>query len=138
MTAMGIAAGFGRHHQRWLIGLWAILILICGAHQGDAADQPPPAPSSSDQPASTSATPTTPSEPASATPKLPKFYVPSTEPQDASQTTSDPVFTTFLWFGFTYIIPEGFDHILFVVGLFLLSPKLKLSLSALVDVYVMP
>lgn len=31
----------------------------------------------------------------------------------------------FLWLGFTHIIPYGFDHILFVLSLYLLSPKLK-------------
>lgn len=33
--------------------------------------------------------------------------------------------TSFLRIGFAHIVPDGFDHILFVVGLFLLSPKLK-------------
>jgi hydrogenase/urease accessory protein HupE len=32
---------------------------------------------------------------------------------------------TYLLLGFTHIIPHGFDHILFVLGLFLLSTKLK-------------
>ncbi|MEO8734890.1 MAG: HupE/UreJ family protein, partial [Flavobacteriales bacterium] len=31
----------------------------------------------------------------------------------------------FLWLGFTHILPYGFDHILFVLSLYLLSPKLK-------------
>mgnify|MGYP003513214374 FL=1 len=31
----------------------------------------------------------------------------------------------YLQLGFTHIVPLGFDHILFVLGLFLLSPKLK-------------
>jgi hypothetical protein len=35
----------------------------------------------------------------------------------------------YLKLGFTHIIPLGFDHILFVTGLFLLSPKLKPLLS---------
>ena len=30
-----------------------------------------------------------------------------------------------LWLGFTHIVPKGLDHILFVLGLFLLSPNLK-------------
>jgi len=30
-----------------------------------------------------------------------------------------------LWLGFTHIVPRGLDHILFVLGLYLLSPKLK-------------
>ena len=35
------------------------------------------------------------------------------------------VFSYYVKLGFQHIIPEGFDHILFVVGLYLLSPKLK-------------
>jgi hypothetical protein len=31
----------------------------------------------------------------------------------------------FLWLGFTHILPLGLDHILFVLSLYLLSPKLK-------------
>ena len=37
------------------------------------------------------------------------------------------VFSYYVKLGFQHIIPEGFDHILFVVGLYLLSPKLKRS-----------
>ena len=33
--------------------------------------------------------------------------------------------TQFIELGFTHILPKGLDHILFVLGLFLLSPKLK-------------
>src|SRR5262245_2765050 len=32
---------------------------------------------------------------------------------------------TYLWLGYEHILPLGFDHILFVISLFLLSPKLK-------------
>jgi hypothetical protein len=35
------------------------------------------------------------------------------------------VFFVYLQLGFTHIIPLGFDHILFIISLFLLSPKLK-------------
>lgn len=35
------------------------------------------------------------------------------------------IFTTYIEVGFTHIIPKGLDHILFVVGLFLLSAKLS-------------
>jgi len=35
------------------------------------------------------------------------------------------IFTTYLDVGFTHIIPKGLDHILFVVGLFLLSIQLR-------------
>ena len=31
----------------------------------------------------------------------------------------------YVWIGFTHILPKGLDHILFVAGLFLLSPRLK-------------
>jgi hypothetical protein len=30
----------------------------------------------------------------------------------------------YLWLGYTHILPKGLDHILFVIGLFLLSPRL--------------
>ncbi len=35
------------------------------------------------------------------------------------------VFSYYVKLGFEHILPEGLDHILFVVGLYLLSPKLK-------------
>lgn len=35
------------------------------------------------------------------------------------------IFLIYLELGFTHIIPLGFDHILFIISLFLLSPKLK-------------
>jgi hypothetical protein len=35
------------------------------------------------------------------------------------------VFRNYLVVGFEHIVPKGLDHILFVVGLFLLSPRLK-------------
>ena len=31
----------------------------------------------------------------------------------------------YLWLGYTHILPKGLDHILFVLGLFLLSPRAK-------------
>jgi hypothetical protein len=34
----------------------------------------------------------------------------------------------YLWLGYTHILPKGLDHILFVLGLFLLSPRLKTML----------
>ncbi len=37
--------------------------------------------------------------------------------------TMAEVFTDYLWIGFTHILPKGLDHILFVVGLFLLSTR---------------
>ena len=35
------------------------------------------------------------------------------------------VFSYYLKLGFEHIIPNGFDHILFIISLYLLSPKLK-------------
>ncbi|MDF1607787.1 HupE/UreJ family protein [Hoeflea sp. YIM 152468] len=35
------------------------------------------------------------------------------------------VFADYIGIGFTHIVPKGLDHILFVVGLFLLSPRFK-------------
>jgi hypothetical protein len=34
----------------------------------------------------------------------------------------------YLWLGYTHILPKGLDHILFVIGLFLLSPRWKTML----------
>ena len=31
----------------------------------------------------------------------------------------------YLWLGYTHILPKGLDHILFVLGIFLLSPRLQ-------------
>jgi hypothetical protein len=31
----------------------------------------------------------------------------------------------YLWLGYTHILPKGLDHILFVLGIFFLSPRLK-------------
>ena len=41
---------------------------------------------------------------------------------------TDQVILFYLRLGFTHIIPEGFDHILFVIGLCLLSNKVKVIL----------
>ncbi|KAF0177661.1 MAG: hypothetical protein FD161_2305 [Limisphaerales bacterium] len=50
-------------------------------------------------------------------------------PPGKSGTTPAPVRGNTAWqfieLGFTHILPKGLDHILFVLGLFLLSPKLK-------------
>ena len=43
--------------------------------------------------------------------------------EGASQAPDQGVFITYLKLGFTHIIPKGLDHILFVLGLFLLSAK---------------
>ena len=34
----------------------------------------------------------------------------------------------YLWLGYTHILPKGLDHILFVLGIFLLSPRIKTML----------
>ncbi|MGD1983286.1 MAG: HupE/UreJ family protein [Chromatiaceae bacterium] len=43
----------------------------------------------------------------------------------ANTETLAKVFANYVELGFAHILPHGFDHILFVIGLFLLSPKLK-------------
>lgn len=44
---------------------------------------------------------------------------------DLSYATGSEIFSIYLGLGFTHIIPLGTDHILFILSLFLLSPKLK-------------
>lgn len=39
--------------------------------------------------------------------------------------TRTEIVREYLWLGYTHILPKGLDHILFVIGLFLLSPQLK-------------
>ena len=39
--------------------------------------------------------------------------------------TRSEVARQYLWLGYVHILPRGLDHILFVLGLFLLSPRLK-------------
>jgi hydrogenase/urease accessory protein HupE len=34
----------------------------------------------------------------------------------------------YLWLGYTHILPKGLDHILFVIGIFLLSPRVRTML----------
>ncbi|MGZ3899766.1 MAG: HupE/UreJ family protein [Bacteroidia bacterium] len=40
-------------------------------------------------------------------------------------TSGSSIFIIYLELGFTHIFPFGFDHVLFILSLFLLSPKLK-------------
>jgi hypothetical protein len=47
---------------------------------------------------------------------LSKSFTPPTRPEIARE---------YLWLGYTHILPKGLDHILFVLGLFLLSPRLR-------------
>lgn len=44
---------------------------------------------------------------------------------DLSSLSKSEVLSIYLQLGFTHIIPLGFDHILFVLSLYLLNPKLK-------------
>jgi hypothetical protein len=48
---------------------------------------------------------------------------------DLSKSFTRPTWTEiarlYLWLGYTHILPKGLDHILFVLGIFLLSPRLK-------------
>lgn len=60
------------------------------------------------------------------------FTSPSSAPvswpaDDAPEWTRGPLdtFAYFLPIGFEHIVPEGLDHILFVLGLFLLSPRVR-------------
>src|ERR1700712_5256958 len=58
------------------------------------------------------------------------LFFPSLASAHASETYLDNLSRTDFFFvslqlGFTHIIPLGFDHILFILSLFLLSPKLK-------------
>ena len=43
----------------------------------------------------------------------------------ASAASAGDVFADYLWSGFVHIVPMGLDHILFVVGLFLLTLRLR-------------
>jgi hypothetical protein len=47
---------------------------------------------------------------------------------DLSKLSRTEITTIYFKLGFTHIIPLGVDHILFVLGLFFLSPKLKVML----------
>lgn len=49
----------------------------------------------------------------------------ATPPTPAPPLSSPTVVTRYFILGFEHIIPKGLDHLLFVLGLFLLSPKLK-------------
>jgi hypothetical protein len=46
-------------------------------------------------------------------------------PYDLSKLSKVDVAWIYLKLGYTHIIPYGFDHILFVLGIFFLNPKLK-------------
>ena len=44
---------------------------------------------------------------------------------DLSKLSRTEIFWTYIQLGFTHIIPLGFDHILFIVSLYILEPRLK-------------
>ena len=69
-------------------------------------------------------TPTTDAQPP-ATKPLPKYVHPDAAPAQVQNIGRWGMICDFLRIGFTHILPNGLDHILFVLGLFLLSPKLK-------------
>jgi len=46
-------------------------------------------------------------------------------PYDLTKLSKTDVAFIYLKLGYTHILPNGFDHILFVLGLFLLNPRLK-------------
>lgn len=48
-----------------------------------------------------------------------------TMPGDVSNLSQSNAAWTYLQLGFTHILPLGLDHVLFVLGLFFLNPKLK-------------
>lgn len=60
----------------------------------------------------------------------PLIFIPSNmaaHPSDAylNQLSRTDIFFVYLQLGFKHVIPLGFDHILFILSLFLLSPRLK-------------
>ncbi len=44
---------------------------------------------------------------------------------DLSKLSRTEIFWTYIQLGFTHIIPLGFDHILFIISLYILEPRLK-------------
>lgn len=48
---------------------------------------------------------------------------------DLAQMSQQAIGWEYLKLGFTHIVPDGYDHILFIFGLFLLSPKWKTLLG---------
>ncbi|RZK99218.1 MAG: hypothetical protein EOO62_25115, partial [Hymenobacter sp.] len=44
---------------------------------------------------------------------------------DLSKLSRTAIFCTYIQLGFTHIIPLGFDHILFIISLYILEPRLK-------------
>lgn len=75
-------------------------------------------------PASTAPEPT-PALPLSLAPITVSGTAPPAPPAPAPAPVTAGTFGQFLQLGFLHILPQGLDHILFVLGLFLLAPKLK-------------
>jgi hypothetical protein len=89
--------------------------LLCAVDQPQAGALPPaPPPATPGAPAAAAAAGRAPAPAAAPT-------ADSAEAEPAEQS----LVWAFLRIGFNHIIPEGLDHILFVLGLFLLAPRLK-------------
>jgi hypothetical protein len=93
-----------------------------------AAAEPAPTTTSATQaaapapaPPAAAATPTTSAAPTAA----PAAPAPQASTEDQDDAGGQSVVWAFLRIGFNHIIPEGLDHILFVLGLFLLAPRFK-------------
>ncbi|MBL0105568.1 MAG: HupE/UreJ family protein [Bacteroidetes bacterium] len=56
---------------------------------------------------------------------LPGFSFGHSMAYDFSKMSTTDVFWEYFKLGVTHIVPLGYDHILFVIGLFLLNPKIK-------------
>jgi hypothetical protein len=72
-------------------------------------------------PPAVAATPSTTAAPSSAA----AVRNPHASTEDQDDAGGQSIVWTFLGIGFNHIIPEGLDHILFVLGLFLLAPRFK-------------
>ena len=60
---------------------------------------------------------------------IPVFAEAHVVPYDLSKLSKTDIVFIYLKLGYTHILPNGFDHILFVLGLFLLNPRLKSVIS---------
>ncbi len=60
---------------------------------------------------------------------VPVFAEAHVVPYDLSKLSKTDIVFIYLKLGYTHILPNGFDHILFVLGLFLLNPRLKSVIS---------
>ena len=81
-----------------------------------AAPSPPPKPSIAPVPPALTAAPS---------PASPAVLAPSDLPTQNPQLRWLTHFFRYIKMGYTHILPEGIDHILFILGLFLLSTRIK-------------